>query len=141
MQESALKNPEIITAHFSPLDKSSLYLCKVDLNKNLKYLSRVFIFPIVCTPYNGLLFPHPGFSLISISKVLLSLQGILQVLPTLRCFGFQRVPLLVQLVQFDFHILSCKVSYGTEGEGTEGLQQTKAIDIKRFLVILQGKKI
>lgn len=98
MQEPALfvKNPEIITARFFTMGQIlTLYLCKIDLNKNLKYLSRVFIFPIVCTAYNGLLFPHPGFSLISISKVLLSLQGILQVLSTLRCFGFQRVPLLV----------------------------------------------
>lgn len=56
------------------------------------YLSRVLIFAIVCAPNDGLLLPHPRLSFIGISKVLLGLQRVLQILSPLGSLRLQCVP-------------------------------------------------
>ena len=44
------------------------------------HLGRVFILAVVHVSHNGLLLPHPTLSLVCISKVLLCLQGVLQIM-------------------------------------------------------------
>lgn len=74
------------------------------------HLGRVLIFAIVGAAHDGLLLPHPGLSLVGVSKVLLGLQRVLQVLPPLGGLGLQRLPLLVQLMELGLHVLSSKMA-------------------------------
>lgn len=75
------------------------------------YLSRVFIFAIVWAPHDGLLLPHPRLGLIGISKVLLGLQGVLQILSPLRGLSLQCVPAAMQFSQLNFHFFPSKMPW------------------------------
>lgn len=74
------------------------------------YLSRVLVFAVVGAPHNGLLLPHPRLCFVGISKVLLGLERVLQVLSSLGGLGLQRVPASMQFRQLRFHILAGEVS-------------------------------
>ncbi len=75
------------------------------------YLSRVLIFAIVCAPHDGFLLPHPRLCLVGISKVLLSLQRVFQILSPLGGLSLQRVPASMQFRQLSFHILPSKMPW------------------------------
>lgn len=81
------------------------------LSLHFMYLSRVLIFAVVGAPYNGLLLPHPRLGFVSVSKVLLGLQRVLQVLSPLRGFSLQRVPASMKFSQLSLYILTSKVPW------------------------------
>ena len=58
---------------------------------------RVLTLAVVGASDDGRLLPHPRLGLIGISKVLMGLQGVLQILPALEGLAFKGFPPAIQL--------------------------------------------